>query len=177
MTPPEVFETARLLLRRPRPEDAATVFANYAQDPEVTRYLTWPPHTDLAQTEKFIASRQEAWEQGKAYEYVITLRGEDQAVGMVGLHPDQHSAEMGWVLMRALWGQGIMSEAVKPLVEWALAQPELYRIWAVCDARNPGSARVMEKVGMTYEGTLRRWLRRPGEDVPADCLCYSVVRP
>ena len=176
MPPPEVFETARLILRRPRPEDAAAIFANYAQDAEVTRYLTWPPHTELAQTEKFVASCQETWEAGTAFGYVITLRGQDEAVGMVGLHPHGHRVEMGWVLRRALWGQGIMSEAVRPLVEWALAQPEYFRIYAVCDVRNPGSARVMEKAGMTYEGTLRRWLWRPGEDMPSDCLCYAVVK-
>jgi hypothetical protein len=55
---------------------------------------------------------------------------------------------------------------------------EIYRIWAVCDAGNIASARLLERVGMQAEGTLRRWLVHPNiSESPRDCLCYSIVKP
>ena len=71
-----------------------------------------------------------------------------------------------------------MKEAVTGLVQWALAQPEIFRVWAVCDAENVASARLLESVGMQREGTLRRWILHPNvSDSPRDCLCYAVVKP
>jgi len=174
--PPEELRTPRLLLRRPRLDDAEAIFANYAQDAEVTRYLTWPPHTDIAQTRKFVESRVAAWEAGEAYEWVITLAPRDEAIGMIGLGLRDYKADLGYVLARACWGQGLMTEAAQAVVDWAIAQPEVFRVWAVCDVENPGSARVMEKVGMEFEGRLRRWMRRPSKDEPVDCLCYAKTK-
>jgi [ribosomal protein S5]-alanine N-acetyltransferase len=176
MRPPELIETERLILRKPRPEDAEAVFAGYAQDAEVTRYLTWPPHTQIAQTQTFIESCIANWDRGEQFEWIITRRGEDVALGMISLRTQTYKADLGYVLARAYWGQGLVTEAARAIVDWALAQPEIFRVWAVCDVRNPASAKVMEKCGMSYEGTLKRWLRRPSCDVPADCLCYAVVK-
>jgi len=70
-----------------------------------------------------------------------------------------------------------MSEALTSVVQWALAQPEIYRVWATCDIENLASARVLERIGMEREGVLRRWLVHPNVgNEPRDCLCYSVVK-
>lgn len=176
MRPPEIIETDRLILRKPRLEDAEAIFAGYAQDLEVTRYVTWAPHTDVAQTRGFMENRLRAWETGEAYEWGITLRGADEVIGMIALRVQVYKADLGYVLARPYWGQGIVAEAAQAIVNWALAQPEIYRVWAVCDVDNPASARVMEKCGMSYEGTLKRWLRRPTKEEPVDCLCYAVTK-
>lgn len=71
-----------------------------------------------------------------------------------------------------------MREAVRGLVAWAMDQPEIYRVWAVCDPENVVSARLLESVGMQFEGRLRRWLVHPNiSDSPRDCLCYAIVKP
>lgn len=86
--------------------------------------------------------------------------------------------EDGYVLAPRLWRRGLMSEAVAGLIEWAMASPEIFRVWAVCDADNVASARLLESVGMRREGTLRRWLVHPNlGDAPRDCLCYAIVKP
>jgi len=175
-TPPAEFRTERLLLRRPRLADAEAIFANYAQDGEVTRYLTWPPHTEIAQTRKFMESRLAAWETGEAYEWVITLPPGDEAIGMIALRMQGYKADLGYVLARGYWGQGLVTEAGQAVVDWALAQPEVFRVWAVCDVDNPASARVMEKCGMSCEGVLRRWMKRPSKGEPVDCLCYAKTK-
>ncbi len=70
-----------------------------------------------------------------------------------------------------------MSEAVAAMVEWALAQPTIYRVWATCDVDNVASARLLERVGMEREGVLRRWLIHPSlSAAPRDCACYSIVK-
>jgi RimJ/RimL family protein N-acetyltransferase len=88
-----------------------------------------------------------------------------------------HRVEFGYVLARPCWGQGLMTEALTEVVAWVLTQPPIFRISAVCDVENIGSARVMEKAGLTREGLLRRWLVHPniGGD-PRDCFSYARVR-
>jgi RimJ/RimL family protein N-acetyltransferase len=81
------------------------------------------------------------------------------------------------VLARADWGQGLMPEAAQAVVDWALAQPEVGRVWAVCDVENRGSARVMEKVGMQREALLPDHLIHPNTgETPRDCWRYARVK-
>jgi RimJ/RimL family protein N-acetyltransferase len=175
--PPARLTTARLTLRPPGPGDAAAIFAGYAQDPEVTRYLTWQPHGSVAETRRFLRHAAEGWARGTGFTWVLRLRPGGRVAGMIALRPGDHGASIGYVLARALWGQGLMSEAVSAVVDWAIAQPDVYRVWAVCDVDNPASARVLEKAGLQREGVLRRWLLHPGvAPTPRDCLCYARVR-
>ncbi len=67
MTPPETLETPRLRLRLPVPEDAAAIFTQYAQDREVTRYLTWRPHASIEATREFLRRCAEVRRQGTAF--------------------------------------------------------------------------------------------------------------
>jgi RimJ/RimL family protein N-acetyltransferase len=88
-----------------------------------------------------------------------------------------HAVDIGYVLARRLWRQGLTKEAVGALLRWALAQPEIFRVWAVCYVDNVASARLLESVGMQLEGTLRRWIHHPNiSDSPRDCLCYAIVK-
>ncbi|MBN1287384.1 MAG: GNAT family N-acetyltransferase [Anaerolineae bacterium] len=177
MKPPEIIETERLRLRIPTVHDAEAVFAGYAQDPEVTRFLTWSPHKHIGTTRAFLQSCVEAWERGGDYGWVITRREHDEAIGMVGLRVGGFKADVGYVLARPFWGRGYMPEAVQPVVDWAFAQPPIYRVWAICDVENHASARVLEKVGMVREGVLRRWVMHANlGSEPRDCLCYAKVK-
>lgn len=70
-----------------------------------------------------------------------------------------------------------MTEAVRAVVDWAIGQPEMHRVWAVCDVDNKASARVLEKAGMEREGILRRWSIHPNiSEFPRDCICYAKVK-
>ena len=71
----------------------------------------------------------------------------------------------------------MMTEALIAAVDWLLAQPENFRISGFCDVANIGSARVMEKAGLTREGVLRHLVVHPAiSDEPRDCLIYAKVR-
>jgi len=70
-----------------------------------------------------------------------------------------------------------MTEVLTEVAGWALSQPPVFRIGAVCDVENVGSARVMEKAGLVREGLLRRWLMHPNLSTePRDCFSYARGR-
>jgi RimJ/RimL family protein N-acetyltransferase len=116
-------------------------------------------------------------EQGTTFPWAITRKSDHQLLGMIEARTDVYRAELGYALARPFWGQGLATEAVHAVVDLALVQPAIYRVWAVCDLENPASARVLEKAGMQREGVLRRWSLHPNvSDVPRDCLCYAKVK-
>jgi len=177
MFSPDHFETDRLILRLPRRDDAPIIFASYAQDAEVTRYLTWRPHKSLEETYAIRDLMAKLWQDGEAFSYAITLKGDDTIIGMIAIHPDGFKVSIGYVLARPHWGKGYMTEAVRVVVDWLLRQPDIYRVFATCDVDNPASAKVMEKAGMKYEGLLRRHMIHPNiSEEPRDCLMYAVVK-
>jgi ribosomal-protein-alanine N-acetyltransferase len=169
--------TTRLELRPPTMGDAQAVYSRYAQDREVTRYLAWRPHSDLDETRRFLGTCVDGWAAGRQFTWAITLTGSSILIGMVACRPQGHKAELGYVLARSYWGNGYMTEAVSAVVDWLLSVPEVHRVWAVCDTANLASARVMEKVGMTREGILKRWTVHPNvSSEPRDCFVYARVR-
>ncbi len=174
--PPSELSTERLLLRPPGIEDAEDIFGAYASDPEVTRYLIWPPYSEVEDLRAYLEGSLANREGGDLFAWQILSR-EGEMLGSVALRLEVHRASVGYVLARAHWGKGIMVEALRPIVGWALAQPEIHRVWAVCDVDNPASGRVLEKLGFEREGPLLRWIVHPNvSEVPRDCLSYSIVK-
>lgn len=177
MKPPETIQTERLLLRKPRMEDAPVIFESYARDPEVSRYLAWMPHKNIRETEQFLLACGHLWQTEKDYAYVVTMKEAGRLIGMFGLHPMKMKVEVGYALARPYWGKGYTSEALRAVIGWAFSQPEIYRVQAFCDVENIASARVMEKAGMTREGLLRRYVLHPNiSDEPRDAYLYAVVK-
>jgi len=175
--PPDQIETERLILRKPSLEDAQALFDTYMQDTEVTRYVMWRPHTHIEQTLAFLRICLEHWDNGQRFPYVITLKGSDDPIGMVDIHFNGSTAGLGYVVGRPFWGNGYIPEAARAVVEWALGQPEIYRVNATCDVENAASARVMEKIGMQREGRLRRFTIHPNISAePRDCYIYAIVK-
>ena len=177
MKPPERFETSRLTLRPPVIEDAGPIFTSYATDRLVTRYVHWHPHETISDTKAFIHRCINVWHAGTAFPWVLCLKDGGEVIGMIELRIDGHRADIGYVLARDYWEKGLATEAAKLIVDWVIAQPPVYRVWAVCDVDNHPSARVLEKIGMQREGILRRWLFHPNlENEPRDCYVYALIK-
>ena len=172
---PDVFQTPRLILRPITPADAMPIFAAYAQDPEVTRFLTWRPHTRIEETQAYIAH---CLATPMARTYVITARHDAAILGAFNLATTPPGrVDCGYVLARQHWGHGLMPEALAHLARWSLGQPGIWRIGGVCDVANDASARVMEKAGLVREGILRRWSLHPNvSDEPRDGISFAKVR-
>ncbi len=91
------------------------------------------------------------------------------------LHPPR--VELGYVIAREYWRRGIATEASRAVTDWALEQASLWRVWAFVDVDNVASARVLEKIGMTREGILHKWVVHPAlGSEPRDCFVYAVWR-
>ena len=172
---PNGFATPRLLLRPIEASDAPTIFQAYAQDPEVSRFLTWRPHTSIEDTRSYLASAVAAV---SSRNYAIIERGSGALIGSFELRQAASwRLGYGYALARPFWGRGLMTEALTEVAGWALAQPGIWRISDVVDVDNPASARVMEKAGFVREGVLRRWGLHPNvSDEPRDCYLYARVR-
>lgn len=175
--PPEILDAQRVRLRRPTPADAAAIF-EYGSDPEVARYADWPVRTSIEPLIESLRERTARWESGEEFNWVITLPAEDRAIGGVMCRVVQHAAEIGFLVHRRHWGMGYATSAARAIVEWALSVPSIWRVWATCDTENLASIRVLEKTGLSREGTLRRWAVRPNiGTAPRDAFIYSRVRP
>ena len=155
----KTIETPRLILRAFTPDDVDAMRRNWVTDPEVTRYLTWQPHADPALTQA-LAERwaREAAEDPACYKWALVPKDLGEPIGSVSvvrMDESTETAELGWCIGRAWWGRGYMPEAARALLVYLLREVGFHCVRAEHDARNPKSGRVMRKIGMQYEGTLR----------------------
>jgi [ribosomal protein S5]-alanine N-acetyltransferase len=151
------LETERLLLRKLALDDAQDFFV-YASDVQVVRYTTWEAHTTIADSVEFLRSTLEHYKRREPAPWGIVSKADHRLIGVCGFNiylPFFARAEIGYALARSHWGLGLMPEAARRIIAFGFEQMELHRVQAVCEVGNTASARVMEKVGMTYEGTLR----------------------
>ncbi len=177
MRPPETIETERLILRKPRMDDAPAIFAGWVQEPEVTYFLTWFPHEKNGQTESMLTRAIAAWDGDIRFPYMITLKGNGAVIGMIDPRIEGHTVEIGYLMNRAHQGKGYMTESTCAMIDWALGQPSIFRVYATTDVENIASQRVLEKAGMQREGVLRRYIVHPNiSDVPRDSYMYAIVK-
>lgn len=154
----QIIETDRLILRRFVLEDADDMYKNWASDPEVTRFLTWPTHTSVDVT-KFVLNDWIAnYDDGGFFNWAMEYKETGRVIGnisVVRLNENTKAADIGYCMSRAYWGQGLMPEALKAVMDYLFDVVEVNRIAACHDINNPKSGRVMEKAGMKQEGILR----------------------
>lgn len=175
---PERLETPRLALRAPRPADAPLIFNAYTQDIDVARYMTWRPNLSVEATAAYIEHCIEVWHSGRGRPYVLTpIEDDGTPIGMLDARLQAHTVDLGYVLQRAYWRRGLMSEAVRALSDAALATPDYFRVQATCYTENHASARTLEKSGFKLEGRLERHLVLPNlSDEPRPSLMYARCR-
>ena len=168
--------TPRLVLRPARMSDAEDMY-EYSRDPEVARHVLWDAHTSIHQTRAYLRFLIRQYRNASPATFVIALRGNGKVIGTIGfmwLQTDNRSAEIGYSLSRAYWNQGIMSEALKAVLEFGFTKLGLNRIEAQHEFDNPASGRVMLKAGMRHEGTLRQRVYNKGRY--ADVELYAILR-
>lgn len=170
------FETERLILRRLEMSDAPRVqqFAGAVEIAANTLTMPHPYEDGVAQI--FIENVSERWDKGSDFVFCIALKSDNLLMGVIGVHPDMgnHRAEIGYWLGVPFWNKGYVTEAARRIVQFGFEDLHLNRIHAAYFARNPASARIMQKVGMTYEGLMRQHYIRFGEF--QDTGFYSILR-
>lgn len=154
----QTIKTPRLILRRARIEDARPMFENWASDPQVTKFLTWPSHSNVAVTKAVLQRWIGEYGRDDYYQWMIVLKELSQPVGTISVvaHNDHiGKAELGYCIGKPWWHTGITSEALNGVMDFLFREVGLNRIQARHDCNNPHSGGVMKKCGMQYEGTAR----------------------
>ncbi|AEQ51846.1 GNAT family N-acetyltransferase [Pelagibacterium halotolerans] len=161
------IETKRLILRKFTPADAEATAA-YQGLPEVARYCMWEPRS-LERVRELIPrwiAMDGTGENSEGIQYAVVLRTSGALIGDVVLMFEDLAArqgQIGYVMSPAFQGQGYATEAMEAVLAVGFGQVGLHRISARCDARNTGSWRVMEKLGMRREAHFREHAIFKGE--------------
>lgn len=155
--------TDRLVLRRFRLTDAEQAYENFGKDPLVGRYVSFTPFDTLANSHD--AVRRHVWEYENNpdfYGWAVTLGGE--VIGSIGLFDidhDSETCELGYSIGSRWWGNGYGTEAAKAVVDFAILRLFAHRVQATHHPDNIASKRVLEKIGMKFEGIMRGAQRNP----------------
>ena len=171
-----ILETDRLLLRKLKSSDVEAIYA-YGSDPAVSEFVTWPTHQTIEDTQQFLDIILSLYENNQAVFWGIELKEEKRLIGTINFvswQQNHHVGEIGYVLAQQHWHKGYMTEAAEQVIQFGFEQMELERIQAKCDVENSGSERVMQKAGMSFEGTLRKLLYIKGKQ--RDVKMYAITK-
>ncbi len=160
------IETERLLLREFALPDEPDIH-EFACDPIVSRYDSWGPNTS-AKTHDVLMRRmaeQQTWPRNDVTLAAVLTR-ERRLIGSVHIWTMDEAnctAEIGYTFNRRYWNNGYATEAASAVLGRAFRDVKMHRVVAKCDARNVGSWRVMEKLGMRREGHFLQDTLQKGE--------------
>ena len=154
------LETDRLILRMFELSDAEPMYRNWANDPDVTKFLTWPPHDNIKVSSDVLRDWISQYRNDVFYQWAIVLKENapepigcisnvrmDERIGMV---------HVGYWVGKEWWHMGITSEALSELICFFFEELKVNRIESRYDPHNPNSGKVMEKCGLVYEGTVKQ---------------------
>lgn len=168
-----MLTTQRLLLRSFTIDDAPQLHRLINNRDVALNTLRIPFPYPEGEAERWISTHDNRTDD---HVFAVTLRDGGTLVGCVGLHvkPDHEHGELGYWIGVPYWGAGYATEAARAVMQFGFETLSLHRIFAMHFARNPASGRVLQKIGMRHEGTLRQHLKKWDEYV--DLECYGLVR-
>lgn len=171
------LDTKKLTLRQFNINDAEDMFINWANDPEVTKYLSWLPHGSLEVTKDILNSWINNYHNLEFYNWAISLRNINRVIGSISVvkfFNQNLTCEIGYCISKSYWNKGITTEALKAVIIFLLKEVGVIRIEAFHNVNNIASGKVMLKAGMIFEGRLRKYhLNREG--ILEDINMYSVI--
>ena len=153
----KLLKTSRLLLRKFSLNDCDNFYNNWASDDRVTRYVTWPTHTDISITKTLVEQWIKNYNDNTYYQWIIDLKDIKQAIGsisVVRIDEEKSEIELGYCIGYDFWNKGYTTEAFQKVIEYLFNEVQVEKIIARHDSRNIGSGRVMEKCGMKFIGTM-----------------------
>jgi len=173
----KTIETSRLILRRFTMDDAQAMYDNWASDPEVTKYLTWPAHGSEEISAMVLADWVSHYGEDTFYQWAIVPKKLGQPIGSISVVSRNDNAELvhiGYCIGRSWWHQGIMTETLQAVLDFFFDEVGVNRVETRHDPNNPHSGAVMRKCGMKYEGTMRQSDRN--NQGLCDAAWYAMLR-
>ncbi|AKM19492.1 MULTISPECIES: GNAT family N-acetyltransferase [Geobacillus] len=168
--------TERLILRKLTLDDAYDLF-DYASNPENCKYLPWRPHHTIEDSIQFLEFVIKSYKEGSLAPWGIVSKADNKMIGTIDIVkwlPNHHKAEIGFVLSYKYWGKGLAVEAANKIIEFGFDKMELNRIEAFAMIENVQSLRVLQKLGMQFEGVMREHWYIKGKF--RDMAIYSILK-
>jgi len=153
------LNTERLILRRFSINDAENMIKNWANDDDVTKYLTWPTHNSIEVTKYVLKDWIKNYENNDFYNWAIILKEINEPIGSIGAvekNDDIKMVHIGYCIGKNWWNKGIVSEALNELIKYFFEKVGVNRIESRYDPANENSGKVMAKCGMKYEGHMKQ---------------------
>ena len=174
----KMLQTERLILRRFVESDAEAMFQNWASSAENLTYVTWDPHPNVDVTRNSIRNWVASYADPHYFKWAICLKEKpEQVIGdisIVEMDENDSSCEIGYILGKTYWGRGMMTEALKTVLDFCFTKAGFQKVKARYASLNPASGRVMEKAGMTYLKTIANGVER--KDYVADLIYYQIKK-
>ena len=172
----EALITERLILRRFTPSDAEAMFTTWANDERVTKFLTWAPHGSLDVTEFVINDWCSSYEKQDYYQWAIEFEGKIiGSIACVDADDNSKRCEIGYCIGYDFWGKGIMTEAVRAVIDYLLFEVGFNRLEIAHATKNPGSGKVAMKCGLKFEGVKREYFKALNGEL-LDIAYYSILK-
>ncbi len=170
------LQTERLILRAFQMDDAPAVNKYVSEKAIAATTLNIPHPYTLEMADEWLGTHKEAFENGQAVRFAITLGDSGNLLGAIGLEitAAHERAEIGYWIGKPHWGKGYCTEAALAVLQYGLDSLGLERIFATHFRKNSASGRVMQKAGMKHEGRLRHHIKKWGEF--EDLEMYAILR-
>lgn len=149
----QTLATRQLILRRHEMADAEDIFANWASDPVAAHFWSWDPHKSITETRALVSGWSREYEKPDYYHWAVVERESGRAIGYIyldSIDEAEGSAAVHYLLARAHWNRGLMTEACRRVIEFAFSEAGFRKIRSWHHADNPASGRVMLKCGMRF---------------------------
>ena len=169
------IETERLILRQFELSDCDDMY-QWASNPEVVKYLSYYPHKNAGETKRILKCWTEGYKNLNEYNWAIEYNG--RVIGNISVVSQDnacYSCHLGWQIDVPYWNKGIMTEAAKAVLDYLFGEVGYDRIASGYDTRNVGSGRVMQKIGMTLEGSFRRYIYQKDGSI-GDKNYYAILK-
>lgn len=171
------IETERLILRRFSLDDVNSLYKNWANDPDVVKFMRMSPHRNIDDTREFVESIITKYDSLDTYRWAIVLKEINEPIGFIGLttiNEYDQTADFGYSIGKPYWNNGYATEALSAVLRFGLQTAGYNRLEAYHSINNMPSGKVMKKSGMTYEGRARQKYKcNVGFE---DCDMYSIVK-
>lgn len=169
--------TERLHLRQVKKSDTPEVLV-FRSDDRIMLYLDRAKLQSVAEAEEFIAVMNKAIDENNGITWGICLKNADKLIGTIGLWrfiKQNHRAEIGYTLHPDFWGQGLMQEAMKAVIDYGFQKLNLHSIEANINPDNQASRRQLEKHGFVQEAHFKEDYYFQGKFL--DSVIFSLLNP
>lgn len=173
------LETERLILRKVRLEDATEAYNNWCSSYNVSKYVMWTKHENVEETKKLYENWVKEYEDLTTFRWIVELKDTHELIGTIDVPSKRFlqfgSCEIGYCYGEKYWGKGYGTESLKAVIKYLFECCDAEVIYADFMKNNPGSGKVMEKSGMTFEGYLKgRVIDKDG--IRNDLGYYSITK-